>query len=148
MLIGVIADTHDHVPMIDRAIEVFNHQQVQAVIHPGDLVAPFAAHRLLRYKGPIYAIYGNNDGERHGLQRVLPQIKDGPLKLEFGRRRVVVHHFVDCRSWISRARNSTADGRLGGDGERRARIFYDPVVDFHLFRCCHFFNGIGLQSGR
>ena len=80
MLVGVIADTHDRLPMIDRALELFAGRKVEAVIHPGDLIAPFAARCLLGYKGPLHVTYGNNDGERAGLKEVLPQIVDGPLQ--------------------------------------------------------------------
>ncbi len=95
MLIGLISDTHDRLPMIDRAIDVFQRRGVQAVIHPGDLVAPFAAERLLRYAGPIYVIYGNNDGEREGLKKILPQITDGPVRLVMAGKKVLVHHFIE-----------------------------------------------------
>ncbi len=87
MLIGVISDTHDHLTTIDRAIDLFDQRGVQAMIHPGDLVAPFAARRLLEYNGPIYVTYGNNDGERDGLRKILPQITDGPLKITLGGKR-------------------------------------------------------------
>jgi len=98
MLIGVISDSHDRLPMIDRAVELFRGRGAQALIHPGDVVAPFAAQRLLRYSGPVYVTYGNNDGERVGLKKVLPQIKDGPLKIEMAGRRILVHHFIEwCR---------------------------------------------------
>ena len=46
MLIGVIADTHDRLPAIDAALAVFRARNVDAVIHPGDIIAPFAARRL------------------------------------------------------------------------------------------------------
>ncbi|MCG3137726.1 MAG: hypothetical protein HJJLKODD_01576 [Phycisphaerae bacterium] len=100
MLIGVLADTHDHLPMLDRAMEIFIRRDVRAVLHAGDIVAPFAARRLLRYRGPIYPVYGNNDGERAGLQQVLPAIADGPRRLELAGRRIVLHHFID---WCSTA---------------------------------------------
>ena len=86
MLIGLISDTHDRLPMIDRAIEMFQRRGVQALLHPGDLIAPFAAKRLLQFKGPIYVIYGNNDGERQGLKEILPQIVEVPEGLSRGAR--------------------------------------------------------------
>ena len=95
MLIGLISDTHDRLPMIDRAIEMFQRRGVQAILHPGDLIAPFAAKRLLKFKGPIYVIYGNNDGERAGLKEVLPQIVDGPAHILMAGKKIVLHHFVD-----------------------------------------------------
>ncbi len=98
MLIGVISDTHDRLPLIDAALDLFARRSVEAVIHPGDFVAPFAVRRLLQYKGPLHVTYGNNDGERTGLKELLPQIQDGPLFVELDGRVILVHHFVDwCR---------------------------------------------------
>ncbi len=95
MLVGVISDTHDRLPCIDRAMGLFRRRGVEVVIHSGDLVAPFAARRLLEWKGPLHVTYGNNDGERVGLKAVLPQIVDGPLFVELGDRRILVHHFIE-----------------------------------------------------
>lgn len=98
MKIGVISDTHDRLPMIDAGLAVLTARGVEAIVHPGDLVAPFTARRLLGWRGPLYVTYGNNDGERKGLKAVLPQIQEGPLWFGAGGRRVLVHHFIDwCR---------------------------------------------------
>lgn len=95
MLIGVMSDTHDRLPAIDQAISLFEERAADAVIHAGDLIAPFAAKRLLRWSGPLYVIFGNNDGERAGLQTLLPQIQAGPLRLELGGWSILVEHFVE-----------------------------------------------------
>ena len=95
MLIGVVSDTHDRLPMIDAALRLFADRQVEAVIHPGDFVAPFAVRRLLQYKGPLHVTYGNNDGERAGLKELMPHVADGPLFVELGGRTILVHHFID-----------------------------------------------------
>lgn len=95
MLVGIVSDTHDRLPMIDAALALFAKRGVEAVIHPGDFVAPFAVRRLLRYDGPLYVTYGNNDGERAGLKELMPQIVDGPLFVELGGRRILVHHFIE-----------------------------------------------------
>jgi putative phosphoesterase len=100
MFVGILSDTHDRLPTIERALELFRTRRVEAVIHPGDLVAPFAARRLKTIEAfcPLHVIYGNNDGEWRGLGEILPQIRDGPLRLELGGRRVLVHHFINwCR---------------------------------------------------
>lgn len=95
MLVGVIADTHDRLPLIDAALELFAQRGVEAVVHPGDFVAPFAVRRLLKFTGPIHATFGNNDGERAGIKRLLPQVVDGPLFLPLGGRTILVHHSID-----------------------------------------------------
>ncbi len=106
MLIGVLSDTHDRLPAIDKSLSVLDRQGVQAVIHAGDIISPFAANRLLAWRGPLYITYGNNDGERAGLKRLLPQIADGPLWLELGGRRILVHHFIE---WCEPADIQRAD---------------------------------------
>ncbi|MBI3465146.1 MAG: metallophosphoesterase [Planctomycetes bacterium] len=94
MLVGILSDTHDHLDRMCSALHRFRREGVEAVLHPGDLVAPFAA-RLLKaeWSGPLSVIYGNNDGERKGLAAVLPQITDGPVLVELGGRRISMDHY-------------------------------------------------------
>ncbi len=67
MLVGIISDTHDHLLRIKQAVDVFNAEKVEAVLHAGDFVAPFSLMPLKRLKAPIRAVFGNNDGEKKGL---------------------------------------------------------------------------------
>jgi hypothetical protein len=137
MRIGIISDTHDRLPLIDRAIDLFIEQRVEAVIHPGDLIAPFAAKRLLRWDGPLYVTYGNNDGERAGLKAVLPQIQDGPLFVELGGKTLLVHHFID---WCDAGDIEKADIVITGhthevvQQKRDGRLFLNPG------ECCGWVN--------
>jgi uncharacterized protein len=95
MIVGVMSDSHDRLPLIDAALALFASRRVEAVIHAGDFIAPFAVRRLLHYKGPLYATFGNNDGEREGVKKLIPQVVDGPLIVDLGGKRVLVHHFID-----------------------------------------------------
>lgn len=95
MVVGVLADTHDRLPMIDAALALFARRNVEAVIHAGDFVAPFALEPLLACDLPLHLIYGNNDGERAGLKKVMPQLQDGPLFVRLGGRTILVHHFIN-----------------------------------------------------
>ena len=67
MKIGIIADTHDHVPKIARAVECFNDLRVDRVYHAGDFVAPFALARFERLACPMVGVFGNNDGDKQRL---------------------------------------------------------------------------------
>ncbi len=106
MLIGVISDTHDRMPAIDAGLTALLDREVDAIIHPGDVVAPFAAKKFASLPVPLHVTYGNNDGERVGLKSVLPQIVDGPLVVELGGRSILVHHFID---WCDAADIARAD---------------------------------------
>ncbi|MFB0523130.1 MAG: metallophosphoesterase family protein, partial [Candidatus Bathyarchaeia archaeon] len=46
MRIGVIADTHDRLPFIDRAVQKLNEEKVGLVLHAGDYIAPFVVSRF------------------------------------------------------------------------------------------------------
>jgi hypothetical protein len=91
MKIGIIADTHDNIPKIKKALAFFTMRKCEAIIHAGDLVAPFAAKALKAAKLPIYAVFGNNDGERKGLAELL-DIVEGPRTVKLGDRTFLVAH--------------------------------------------------------
>ncbi len=92
MLLGVISDTHDALPAIAQALEIFKQRSVRAVLHAGDIVSPFAAKLLAKIEVPLYVIYGNNEGERKGLRSILPEITDGPVEIELGGKLVAMAH--------------------------------------------------------
>ena len=94
MRVGVLSDSHDHLDRIDAALRHFEQESVEVVIHAGDVVAPFAAKVLTQWNGPLYVVYGNNDGERRGLKGILPQIEDGPILIDCGGRRISVGHYA------------------------------------------------------
>ena len=110
MKIGVISDSHDRLSTLRRALTMFRRMNVEAVLHAGDFIAPFAAKVLIgpdspceKQPGagngvPLYCVYGNNDGEREGLKLILPQVQDGPLHLRLGGRHIVMHHWIE---WIA-----------------------------------------------
>ncbi len=62
MKLGIISDTHDNIEPTKKAIEFFEAQEVDKVIHCGDMVAPFTAE-LFNRDFDFYAVRGNNDGE-------------------------------------------------------------------------------------
>ncbi|NYB51797.1 MAG: metallophosphoesterase [Methanobacteriaceae archaeon] len=73
-MIGLMSDSHDHMDAIRRAVKVFNRTGVDLVIHAGDLISPFTANEFKNLQSPLEAIYGNNDGERRGLQLAFQEL--------------------------------------------------------------------------
>ena len=138
MLIGVISDTHDRLPMIDAALDLFARRAVDAVIHPGDFVAPFAVRSLLKYKGPLYATYGNNDGERAGLKTLMPQVVDGPLRLSLDGHSILVHHFID---WCDTKDIDQSDIIITGHTHEVVNHFDRGKLFLNPGECCGWVHG-------
>lgn len=138
MLIGVMSDTHDRLPTIRSALALFARMKVDAVIHAGDLVAPFAARALREFSGPLHVIYGNNDGERVGLKEVLPRIQDGPLFVELGGRRVLVHHFID---WCAPEDIEKAEIVISGHTHEVVNQTRDGKLYLNPGECCGWVGG-------
>jgi len=68
LLIGLIADTHDCLPMIDKAIKKLNDENVELVLHAGDYVSPFVIPKFKELKAKLVGIFGNNDGDHELLK--------------------------------------------------------------------------------
>lgn len=95
MKIGVMADTHDNLDAIKRAVEFLNKEQVELVLHAGDYVAPFAVKALGELNCKVIGIFGNNDGEKIGLSNVFQhvgEIHNGPHVLEAAGKAIMIVH--------------------------------------------------------
>ena len=95
MLVGIFSDSHDNMEAIDRVVEIFNQRKVGLVIHAGDLISPIAAAKLKPLKAPLRAVYGNNDGERAGLQSRFKEfdwVLDDFLSFNVMSRKFAVYH--------------------------------------------------------
>ncbi len=42
-IVGVLSDSHDNMPAIERAVDFFNENNVDMVMHAGDIISPFTA---------------------------------------------------------------------------------------------------------
>jgi putative phosphoesterase len=109
MKIGILSDTHDHLPNIAKAVEVFLKIGVEAVIHAGDFCSPFtlATFKPLSEKGlKMYAVFGNNDGDRPLLvQRGgdFCSFADGSRIVTLDGRTFAVMHYPDLAEDIFRS---------------------------------------------
>ncbi len=92
MKIGVLSDTHDNLVAVAAAVRFFENQGVEQILHAGDFCAPFALKRLLQTRIPVEAVFGNCDGEREGLAKLLPSLSRGPKHLELGGLKICLVH--------------------------------------------------------
>jgi len=72
--IGIIADTHDRLPLVDEAVKRLNKEEVELVLHAGDYIAPFVAHHFKPLKAHLIGVLGNNDAEKELLKNFLANI--------------------------------------------------------------------------
>jgi putative phosphoesterase len=117
--LGILADTHDHLDRIRLAVALLKRHGAEGLVHLGDFVAPFAMKEVLKFEGPIYAIYGNNDGEKKGLKKLFPELKDGPCVFEIAGRKLGVAHSVEE---IPEDYRKTCDGVFYGHSHKRVHI--------------------------
>jgi putative phosphoesterase len=74
LIVGLVADTHDNIHMIDRAVERLNEEGVGLVLHAGDYVSAFTAKHFEPLDAPMIGVYGNNCAEREVLGRVYTEV--------------------------------------------------------------------------
>ncbi len=67
MRIGILSDTHDNLPMVEKAVARLNGLSPDLVLHAGDFVSPFVIPGLARLSCPCIGVFGNNDGDRAAL---------------------------------------------------------------------------------
>lgn len=96
MKLGLISDTHDNVPMVKRAVEVFNEETVDLVLHAGDYVAPFALKPFLSLECDFLGVWGNNDGDKIALDKMAQgKIVDSPNLKTYGEKRILLGHYFE-----------------------------------------------------
>lgn len=97
MKIGVLSDTHDYLPGIMKAHDVFVKQEVEMICHLGDWNAPYTIQFFDQifadFRVPVYAVPGNNEGEWRGIDRKVLKIKNVIKYPEYG-----LTHILDIGS--------------------------------------------------
>ncbi len=82
MIIGVFADTHDHLENIRRCVAHFNQRRCDLVVFAGDLVSTFAVPPLRELSCPLVASFGDNEGNKIGIRggmEIIGEIHDPPF---------------------------------------------------------------------
>jgi uncharacterized protein len=111
MIVGIMSDSHDNLPLVECAVEMFNAEGCGLVIHAGDIISPFSIAVLNGLTCPFRAVYGNNDGEKVGLKLKAAalggSIENPPIMVDADGITIRVLH--DCGDWRAEARSSGAD---------------------------------------
>lgn len=129
MIIGLISDTHDNVPMIKRVIERLKEERVKLVLHAGDYISPFTAKPYSELGVPMIGVFGNNCAETEALKRVYAEVG------------------ADLRGYFAEVENgglriALTHGHLKSEMDRAMGGEYDVVVRGHTHR-----SSIGEENG-
>lgn len=96
MKVGLMADTHDRIDAVERAIDFFNRAGVEHVLHAGDLISPFVAPKFAKLKAKLHFVWGNNEGDRELVRVKFGEMDVKPLgnfaALELGGRKIALLH--------------------------------------------------------
>jgi putative phosphoesterase len=96
MKIGIMSDTHDRLDAVEKAIDFFNREGVEHVLHAGDLVSPFVAPKFAKLKAKLHYVWGNNEGDKEFIRVKFGEIGITPIgnfaALELGGRKIALLH--------------------------------------------------------
>ncbi|MFB6345836.1 MAG: YfcE family phosphodiesterase [bacterium] len=96
MIIGIISDTHDNLDALRYWIDYFNQEDVDVLLHAGDVISPFCVSALSSFEGSVYVTFGNNDGDRETLKKKAEDtevhFKESPVTLDLTECTVAMSH--------------------------------------------------------
>jgi putative phosphoesterase len=83
MLIGIISDTHDNLPTIEKAVKKLNDENVALVLHAGDYVSPFVIPKFKALNVKLIGVFGNNDGDHELLRKRFSETENCTIRGRF-----------------------------------------------------------------
>ena len=83
MIIGLISDTHDNLPQIEKAVARLNEAKTQLVLHAGDYVSPFVISKFKALNCRLIGVFGNNDGDHDLLRKRFSETKNCEVRGRF-----------------------------------------------------------------
>jgi len=97
MKIGIVSDSHDHHVNVLKAVDIFNDEKVDYILHAGDIISPIAAEAFSKVKNSQFiAVFGNCDGEKLFLRSTIEafggQIHDQPYIGQIEGKKIFMTH--------------------------------------------------------
>lgn len=143
MRIGVVSDTHNQSRNVSEIIRIFNEEEVDHVVHTGDITTAKTLELFSRLNVPLSGVFGNNDVEVDALENVASlynfQFRQPPLYLDFNDRRLLVVH--DPRE-LSSTLTRNIDVALHGHTHRLHVEQRDGFTIFNPGECAGHMRGL------
>ena len=121
MLIGVVSDTHNNLKNINQIISLFNKENVEVVIHTGDIANANSLRKFSSLNPALIGVYGNNDRNEIGLEEVAEKYSfdfDPPPKIiKLSNKKIAIFHEPELIE-ATLAKNSDIDIVLHGHTHR------------------------------
>ena len=96
MLVGVVSDTHNNISNVKSIIDIFNEEEVDVVLHTGDISKPNTLKIFKELKCPMMGVFGNNDRIEEGLKEICEEYNfvftDPPLSIVLGNKNIAIFH--------------------------------------------------------
>jgi putative phosphoesterase len=144
MRIGLMADTHDRIEAVEKAIDFFNGSGVEHVLHAGDLVSPFVAPRFARLRARLHFVWGNNEGDRELVRLRFGELGVKPLgnfaALNLGGRKIALLHGTDEEVVEALVRSGSYDVVVRGH-THRAGIQGEGALCINPGEVCGYLSG-------
>ncbi len=100
MKILIVSDSHDNDEKLSAAVSVGNEAGCEVMLHAGDLVSPPTLDNFKDFKGKVYLVWGNNEGEKVGFIAKVVQLNNtemtgNVMEKEFGGLKFYMNHYPD-----------------------------------------------------
>ena len=131
MLIGIMSDTHDNLPTIEKAVARMNEENVDLVLHAGDYVSGFVIPKFNGLKARLIGVFGNNDGDHELLRKKFSENKNLELRGNFalvtdkqvkiallhGSEEELLNALIDCQGFDAVVHGHTHGPKISRKGK-------------------------------
>lgn len=139
MKIGVISDTHDHKANTQKMLDEFRRQNINTIIHAGDLISPFMLNLFNDFK--VYAVKGNNDGDIFRIMQNKQEtffFDDELMSLKIKEKNVCVYHGTNSEIHKALVESQNYDVVISGhthkvQGEKKGKTLVLNPGSLHGF---------------
>jgi putative phosphoesterase len=146
MLIGIMSDTHDNLPQVEKAVKYLNDQKAGLVLHAGDYVAGFVIPKFKALNCKLVGVFGNNDGDHELLKKRFSEtgnctIHDQFAKIEIEGYRIALLHGTQTELLNAIVESGYFDAVIHGHTHNRSIEKKDKTLVINPGELCGYLTG-------